>query len=67
MLDVAKGLTREFPLVRVDFYHENGKLYFGELTFLHFGGLQCFEPKEYDYMFGELFPIDTNLLKRKQA
>lgn len=66
MLNVAKILTKEFPLVRVDFYYEKGKLYFGELTFLHFAGLQRFDPEEYDYKFGALFPIDIKLLKRKR-
>lgn len=66
MLDVAKNLTKEFPLVRIDFYHEHGKLYFGELTFLHYGGVKCFEPEEFDYKFGDLFPIDVKQLKNRK-
>lgn len=63
MCKAASILSKDFPLVRVDFYHENGKLYFGELTFLHFGGVQCFEPDKYDYIFGEMFPLDIKKLK----
>lgn len=63
MLDAASKLSKEFPLVRVDFYHENGRLYFGELTFLHFGGVQCFDPGDYDFKFGSLFPLDIEKLK----
>lgn len=33
MLDAAKTLSKEFPLVRVDFYEIDGKAIFGELTF----------------------------------
>lgn len=64
MFDAARKLSKDYPIVRVDFYHESGKLYFGELTFLHFGGVQSFEPGEYDYTFGELFPIDFEKLKK---
>ena len=59
LFDAARILSKDYPIVRVDFYHENGRLYFGELTFLHFGGVQCFEPSSYDFKFGELFPLDT--------
>ncbi len=54
MLEIAKRLSKEFPLVRVDLYYENHKIYFGELTFLHFGGLHSFVPDVYDYKFGEM-------------
>lgn len=54
MLKIASRLSEEFPLVRVDLYYENHKIYFGELTFLHFGGLHSFVPDEFDYKFGEM-------------
>lgn len=52
----AEKLSTDFPLVRVDFYTEQNKIYFGELTFTHFGCLCPFEPDEYDYKFGECVP-----------
>lgn len=58
MLEHAKTLTQEFPLVRVDFYIENESVIFGEITFLHFGGVRPFVPSHYDREFGDLFPID---------
>lgn len=61
MLETAKKLSKPFPLVRVDFYYENGKVIFGELTFLHFGGLTPFEPPEYDLKLGKL--IDSDITK----
>ena len=38
MLNYAKILSEDFPLVRVDLYCEFGKIFFGELTFLATGG-----------------------------
>lgn len=58
MLETAKKLSKPFPLVRVDFYYEGGKVIFGELTFLHFGGLTPFDPPEYDLNFGRLIDND---------
>ena len=33
-------------------YEVNGKVYFGELTFTHWGGFVPFEPDEWDEIFG---------------
>ena len=57
MLKAARDLAGDFPIVRVDLYNENGKIYFGELTFLHFGGLHPFKPAEYDRLFGDMMPL----------
>lgn len=54
MLKAASDLSKEFPLVRVDLYFENNRIYFGELTFLHFGGLHKFTPEKYDEFFGNM-------------
>lgn len=35
MINLAEKLSDGFEHVRVDFYNVNGKIYFGELTFLH--------------------------------
>lgn len=59
MLDYASKLSKDFPLVRVDLYHEFNQIIFGELTFLHYGGIGPFDPPEYDRKFGDLFPINT--------
>lgn len=53
MLDVASKLSKGFPHIRVDLYNCNGRIYFGELTFFHFSGTTPFEPREWDYKFGE--------------
>lgn len=57
---VAKELSQGFPHVRVDLYLVKGRIYFGEMTFHHDGGLVPFEPKEWDMKFGDMIklPID---------
>jgi len=57
MVKAARDLAGVFPIVRVDLYNENGKIYFGELTFLHFGGLHPFKPSEFDRVFGDMMPL----------
>lgn len=53
MLEVAKTLSSGIPHVRVDLYHINGKVYFGELTFFHGSGHEKFTPEEWNYKIGE--------------
>jgi hypothetical protein len=57
MLDVAAKLSKPFPHARIDLYEEEGKVFFGEITFYHFGGFTRFEPDEWDFKFGEYFEI----------
>ena len=52
MRELSEKLSIGFPELRVDFYEVDGKVYFGELTFFHHGGLVPFEPEEWDYTFG---------------
>lgn len=53
MKALANKLSKGIPHLRVDFYEINGKVYFGELTFFHWSGLVPFEPKDWDFTFGE--------------
>ena len=50
---LSEILSRGIPQLRVDFYEVNGKVYFGELTFSHWGGLVPFVPNIWDKKFGE--------------
>lgn len=52
MKELAAKLSAGQPHLRVDLYDIDGKIYFGELTFYHFGGTMPFEPEEWDYTFG---------------
>lgn len=62
MLQIAKNLSAEFPLVRVDFYVINNKPYFGELTFTSSGGLNYFYSKLGQKEMGNA--IDLSKIKR---
>lgn len=61
MIEYAKLLSKNLPLVRVDLYNEGESIIFGELTFTHFGCLNSFDPDEYDLIFGQCFPDVTKL------
>ncbi len=52
MKDLAAMLSKGFAHVRIDFYEINGKVYFGEITFYHNGGMVPILPVEWDYMLG---------------
>lgn len=52
MKEIASKLSQGLPHVRVDLYNVNGKVYFGELTFFHHGGVTPFHPQSWDYTFG---------------
>lgn len=49
---LAEQLSQNIPILRVDFYEVNGHVFFGELTFCHWGGMVPFEPEEWDYKLG---------------
>ena len=57
MLAVAEKLSEDFPYVRVDLYSVDGKVYFGELTFYPWSAYVQFTPDEWDFRFGEDFPL----------
>ena len=59
MKQMAKLLSKGIPQVRVDFYEVNGQLYFGELTFYHFGGLVPFHPESVDYEWGKWITLPS--------
>lgn len=58
MLEIAEKLAKPFPVVRVDLYNMNGRIYFGEMTFTSLGGLMDFYTDEFQILAGGL--IDLN-------
>lgn len=55
MLELCRILSRDFEHVRVDWYHlPDGRILFGEMTFATWGGLEKWEPEEYDIVFGRM-------------
>lgn len=60
MFEIASVLSMDFPLVRVDLYNINGKIFFGELTFTPSGGIGLtgdFQQEYLDY-FGKLINVE---------
>lgn len=53
MIDIAEKLAAGIPHLRVDTYLAEGKIYFGELTFFHNGGLSRITPFEWDKILGD--------------
>ena len=52
MLAVAEAIGSEFDFVRVDLYHTEQGVFFGEATFYPGGGFDAFEPAAWDAEFG---------------
>ncbi len=60
MLHLAEVLSADVPLVRVDFYNLDGRIYFGELTFTPFAGFCYFKPSSFDTYYGAKLHLDGN-------
>ena len=58
MIRLAKILSKDLIMVRVDLYQVKGKIYFGEMTFHHGGGSMQVKPFKYDEEWGKY--IDLN-------
>ncbi|MCL1892560.1 MAG: hypothetical protein FWF97_04745 [Alphaproteobacteria bacterium] len=61
MLALAKKLSAEFPMVRVDLYLIGDKIYVGELTFIPSGGKMLIEPMEYNKKLGDMLELPEKL------
>lgn len=57
MVEIARKLSKGFPFVRVDLYENEGKVYFGEMTFHPAGGYTPITPREWDYKLGNMIKI----------
>ena len=58
VFDYASKLAKPFPFVRADFYLENEKVTFGELTFTPCGGFDVNRLPEMQMKFGEMVDLD---------
>lgn len=57
MRKTAEELCKPFPMVRVDFYSANGKIYFGEFTFFDGSGLTPGYTEEAQLEIGEMLTL----------
>lgn len=69
----ARELAQNLPFSRIDFYDTNKGFFFGEITFFPTTGMGGFEPKEWDYQFGNWITlpqeryIDNQKQKKEDA
>lgn len=59
MKELAEVLSEGYPEMRVDFYDDNGKIYFGEITFFQEGGFAPWIPDEWNVRFGEYINLSV--------
>lgn len=60
MIALAEKLAKGFNHVRVDFYRmDDGRIYFGEMTFTSASGFCHWQPAEMDYTMGQLLNLPT--------
>lgn len=57
MVEIARELSDDFPLVRVDLYATGDRVYFGEMTFTPDAGMARFQPAEWDRKLGDLIGL----------
>lgn len=57
MFEYAEKLSKEFKFVRVDLYNQDGKIYFGELTFTPASGLDRGYTEKGDILLGNKIKI----------
>lgn len=64
MKETARKLSQGFPHVRVDLYLINHKVYFGELTFFHDGGVVALEPEEWEITLGSWIELPEKTVEK---
>lgn len=62
LLEIARSLSSDFKFVRVDLYHTDNEIYFGELTYTPCQGFEKFTPSHFDADFGSNWELDGSSL-----
>ena len=60
MLSIAEKLSDGFPILRVDLYEVDGKVYFGELTFTSLGGFMDYITQEFLNKIGAMIDLSVD-------
>jgi hypothetical protein len=63
MKKIANTLSKDLVHARIDLYEINGKVYFGEITFYHFGGWVPMKPEKWEKIFGDWIVLPDKRLK----
>lgn len=56
MIELVEKLADGFDHVRVDLYDNNGRIYFGEMTFTNGSGFEPIVPAEWNEKLGDMWP-----------
>lgn len=59
MIEAAEIFAEDLPFVRIDFYEVGNVPKFGEMTFYPGAGIDGFDPLEWDFKLGKLWPKET--------
>lgn len=60
MKEYSRKLSSGFPHLRVDFYVVKHKVYVGELTFFHNGGIFPIHPEKWDVTLGNMITLPSS-------
>lgn len=60
MIEIAEKISQGFPQVRVDLYNVKGIIYFGEMTFTAFSGMNNHFTMEFHRMIGDRISLPLN-------
>lgn len=58
MLQIAIILSKGIRHARIDLYNIDGKIYFSEITFQHWGGISHIEPVEWNKIMGDWIKLN---------
>lgn len=53
MVEISFELAQDYPMVRIDFYEVEDKVYIGEITLHHGSGSDKFYPERFDLEYGD--------------
>ncbi|MDO4573290.1 MAG: ATP-grasp fold amidoligase family protein [Clostridia bacterium] len=67
MRHLAERLSAGIPLMRVDFYEVDGRVYFGEMTICDGSGFSPLEPPEWEERFGAWIGLPEEGLRLQKA
>ena len=65
MIELARKLSRKIPFVRIDFYENDSRVYFSEITFYPNSGFEKFKPEKYDEILGDMIELPKEKREEK--
>lgn len=65
MIELARKLSRKIPFVRIDFYENDSRVYFSEITFYPNSGFEKFKPEKYDKILGDMIELPKEKREEK--